>query len=100
MNIFKQAQKLQTELIKKQEELARKTIKVSSGGGAVTVEINGKQEMLSLKIAPELISSQDSNMLEDIVLAACNEALKKSKELMAEELSKLTGGLRLPPGLF
>lgn len=100
VNIFKHAQKLQSELIKKQEELAQKTVKVSSGGGAVTIEANGKQELISLKINPEVITSQDKEMLEDLILAACNEALKKSKELMAEELSKLAGGMKLPPGLF
>lgn len=98
-NLFKQAQKLQSGLIKKQEELAQKIVKVSSGGGAVTIEVNGKQELISLKINPEVIASKDKEMLEDLILAACNEALKKSKELMAEELSKLTGGMNLPPGL-
>ena len=99
-NIFRQAQKLQSELIKKQEELGCKTVKASSGGGAVIIEVNGKQELVSLKINPEVIASQDKEMLEDLILAACNEALKKSKELMAEELSKLAGGMKLPPGLF
>jgi len=99
-NLFKQAQQLQSGLIKKQEELAQKIVKVSSGGGAVTIEVNGKQEIVSLKINPEVIASQDKEMLEDLILAACNEALKKSKDLMAEELSKLTGGMNLPPGLL
>jgi len=99
-NLFKQAQKLQSGLVKKQEELAQKVIKVSSGGGAVTIEVNGKQELISLKINPEVIASQDKEMLEDLILTACNEALKESRELMAEELSKLTGGMNLPPGLF
>jgi len=99
-NLFKQAQQLQSGLIKKQEELAQKIVKVSSGGGAVTIEVNGKQEIVSLKINPEVIASQDQEMLEDLILAACNEALKKSKDLMAEELSKLTGGMNLPPGLL
>ena len=99
-NLLKQAQKLQADLIKKQEELAQKTVEASSGGGAVKVTINGKQEILSLKITPEVLASPDKEMLEDLVLAACNEGLKKSRELMAEELSKLTGGLPLPPGLL
>lgn len=99
-NLFKQAQKLQSGLIKKQEELAQKIVKVSSGGGAVTIEVNGKQEFVSLKINPEVIASRDKEMLEDLIMAACNEALKKSKDLMSEELSKLTGGMNLPPGLF
>jgi DNA-binding YbaB/EbfC family protein len=99
-NLLKQAQKLQADLIKKQEELAQKTVEASSGGGAVKVTVNGKQEIVSLKIHPEVLSSPDKEMLEDLVLAACNEGLKKSKELMAEELSRLSGGLPLPPGLF
>ena len=85
-NFLKQAQKLQVE--------------ASSGGGAVKVTVNGKQEILSLKINPEVLASPDKEMLEDLILAACNEGLKKSRELMAEELSKLTGGLPLPPGLL
>lgn len=100
MNIVKQAQKLQADLLKKQEELKNKVIQLSSGGGAVTIEINGNQEILSLKINPDVIASQDKEMLEDVILAACNEALKKSKEMVGEELSKLTGGMKLPPGLF
>lgn len=99
-NLLKQAQKLQADLVKKQEELAHKTVEASSGGGAVKVTVNGKQEIVFLKINPEVLSSPDKEMLEDLVLAACNEGLKKSRELMAEELSTLTGGLPLPPGLF
>ena len=99
-NFLKQAQKLQADLIKKQEELSLKTVEASSGGGAVKVTVNGKQEILSLKINPEVLASPDKEMLEDLILAACNEGLKKSRELMAEELSKLTGGLPLPPGLL
>lgn len=99
-NLLKQAQKLQTAFIKKQEELAQKTVEASSGGGAVKVTVNGRQEILSLNINPEVLASPDKEMLEDLVLAACNEGLKKSRELMAEEMSKLTGGLPMPPGLF
>lgn len=99
-NLLKQAQKLQADLIEKQEELSRKTVEGSSGGGAVKVTVNGRQEILSLKINPEVLASPDKEMLEDLILAACNEGLKKSRELMAEELSKLTGGLPLPPGLL
>lgn len=100
MNLFKQAQKLQAELLKKEEELAQKIVSASSGGGAVRVEANGKQELISIKINPEVISPEDKGMLEDLVLAGCNEALKKSRELMAEELAKVTGGMKLPPGVF
>ena len=99
-NLLKQAQKLQADLIKKQEELAQKTVEAGSGGGAVKVTVNGRQEILSLKINPEVLASPDKEMLEDLVLAACNEGLKKSRELMAEEMAKLTGGLPLPPGLL
>lgn len=99
-NLLKQAQKLQTDLVKKQEELAQKIVTVSSGGGAVTVTVNGKQEIVSIKITPDILDSTDKGMLEELIQAACNEGLKKSRELMAQELSQLTGGLPLPPGLF
>ena len=78
-NLLKQAQKLQTDLIKKQEELAQKIVTASSGGGAVTVTVNGKQEIVSLKIAPDILGSTDKGMLEELIQADCNEGLKKSR---------------------
>ncbi len=94
--IMKQAQKMQEQMARIQEELATKTVEASAGGGMVTVIANGRQEILSVKISPEVINSQDSGMLEDLVAAAVNEALRLSRELLQEEMSKLTGGLRIP----
>jgi DNA-binding YbaB/EbfC family protein len=79
-----------------QEEIAKKKVDATAGGGMVTVEANGKQELLSIKIDPEVINKDDAQMLEDLVLAACNEALRKSRELVQQELGKLTGGLKIP----
>lgn len=95
-NIMKEAQKLQQQMAAMQEEIARKKVEATAGGGMVTVEVNGKQEILSIKIDPEVVSKDDVPMLEDLVLAAANEALRKSRELVQQELGKLTGGLKLP----
>ena len=95
-NIMKQAQKMQAQIAKVQEELADKTVEASSGGGMVTVVVNGKQEVLSIKIEPEVIDAQDKEMLQDLVVAAVNEGLRKSQEMVAEEMKKITGGLQIP----
>jgi len=95
-NIMKEAQKLQQQMEKIQAEVAQKKVEATAGGGMVTVEANGKQEVVSIKIDPEVVSRDDVQMLEDLVLAACNEALRKSREMMQQELGKLTGGLRIP----
>ncbi len=97
--IMKQAQKLQEKIAQLQEELADKTVEASSGGGMVTVVANGKQEIVSIKIDPEVVNKDDVDMLEDLVLAAVNEAKKRAEELAKDELAKVTGGL-VPPGLF
>jgi DNA-binding YbaB/EbfC family protein len=97
--IMKQAQKMQEKIAQLQEELAEKTVEASSGGGMVTVVANGKQEIVSVKIDPEVVNKDDVEMLEDLILAAVNEAKKRAEELAKEELSKITGGL-VPPGLF
>ena len=76
--------------------MAQSKVEATAGGGMVTVEANGKQEIVSIKIDPEVINRDDVQMLEDLVLAACNEALRKSREMMQQELGKLTGGLRFP----
>jgi len=94
--IMRQAQELQAKLAKAQEELASATIEASSGGGAVKVTVNGQQEVQSVKISPEAINPDDAEMLEDLVLAAINEAMSKSRELAAERLGKITGGLKIP----
>jgi hypothetical protein len=93
---MKQAQKIQSEMARVQEELSRKTVEASSGGGMVTVVANGKQEIISVKIEPEVVTSGDIEMIQDLVLAAVNEALKKSQEMVAEEMRKITGGLNIP----
>ena len=95
-NMMKEAQKLQEKMAAMQEEIAKKKVDATAGGGMVTVEANGKQEILSIKIDPEVINKDDAQMLEDLVLAACNEALRKSRELVQQELGKLTGGLKIP----
>jgi DNA-binding YbaB/EbfC family protein len=95
-NIMRQAQELQARLAKVQEELAEAKIEASSGGGAVTVTVNGQQQVLSVKISPEAIEPDDVEMLEDLVLAAVNEALTKSQEMAAKRMGKITGGLNIP----
>jgi len=97
MNKFiRQAKELQAKLLKAQEELSNTTLEVSSGGGAVKVTINGKQEVQSVKILPEVIDPDDVELLEDLVLTAVNEAIAKSQEVAAEHLGGLTGGLKIP----
>lgn len=95
-NMMKEAQKLQEKMLAMQDEIAKKKVDATAGGGMVTVEANGKQELLSIKIDPEVINKDDAQMLEDLVLAACNEALRKSRELVQQELGKLTGGMKIP----
>ena len=95
-NMMKEAQKLQEKMLAMQEEIAKRKVEATAGGGMVTVEVNGKQEILSVKIDPEVINTDDAQMLEDLVLAACNEALRKSRELVQQELGKLTGGMKIP----
>ncbi len=95
-NLFKKAQQLQEKMAKLQEELSEKTVETSAGGGMVTVVANGKQEIVSIKIDPEIVGENDIEMLEDLVLAAVNEALSQAKELVNEEMNRLTGGIKLP----
>jgi nucleoid-associated protein EbfC len=95
-NIMKEAQKLQAQMAAMQEEVAKKKVDATAGGGMVTVEANGKQELTAIKIDPEVVNKEDVQMLEDLVLAAANEALRKSRELVQQELGKLTGGLKIP----
>lgn len=98
-NIFKQAKMMQEKMAQIQEEAGHKKVTATSGGGMVEVTANGKQEILGIKIEPEVLKSNDVEMLSDLVIAAVNEALKKSKELVTSEMSALTGGLNIP-GLF
>jgi len=100
-NLMKEAQKLQAQLESLKEEVAKRRVEASAGGGMVVVEANGNQEVLAVKIDREVITPEDPQMLEDLVLAAVNEALRKAREMVASEMSKLAGGLggKLP-GLF
>ena len=95
-NMMKEAQKLQAQLEALREEVAKKKVEATAGGGMVTVEASGNQEIVSIKIDREVINPEDAEMLEDLVLAARNEALRKSREMVQAEMGKITGGLRIP----
>ena len=97
--MLKQAKKMQEQMMKMQEEMEEKVYEASSGGGAVTVKISGKREVQEIKLSPEVVDPDDVEMLEDLITAAMNEALRKVEESSAGEMSKLTGGLNIP-GLF
>lgn len=94
--MVKQAKKLQEEMAKKQVELLEMVITGSAGGGAVTAKVNGKQQVLEVKIKPEVVDPEDVEMLEDLVTAALNDAIKQSQDLVSAEMAKLTGGLNIP----
>jgi DNA-binding YbaB/EbfC family protein len=98
-DLMKQAQVLKERLARLQEEAAKKTVEATAGGGMVTVVANGKQEIVSIKIDPEVVNPQEVEMLQDLILAAVNEARRKAQELLAEEMKSLTGGIQIP-GLF
>ena len=90
---------MHTKIAQLQEEMAAKTVEGSSGGGMVNILMNGKQEILSVRIDPEVVNREDIEMLQDLMTAAVNEAIRKSHEMMQEEMKKITGGLSIP-GLF
>jgi DNA-binding YbaB/EbfC family protein len=98
-NILKQAQQMHARISQLQEEMAEKTVEASSGGGMVNIVMNGKQEVMTVRIDPEVVNREDTEMLQDLIAAAVNEAIRKSQEMMAEEMKKITGGLSIP-GLF
>lgn len=100
--IMKQAQQFQARVAKLQEELGERTVEASAGGGMVTVVANGRQEIVSIAIDPEVIDPEDREMLQDLVMAAVNDGLAKAKEMVNEEMGKLTKGMNLPnlPGLM
>ena len=98
-NLMKQAQKLQRDMEQAQKELETKEFESSVGGGAVVVKVSGKKELTSIKIKEEVVDADDVEMLEDLVLSAVNEALKKAEEASSNQMGKLTGGLNIP-GLF
>lgn len=100
-NLVKEAQKLQAQLETLKEEVGKRKVEASAGGGMVVVEANGNQEIVSVKIDRDAITPDDPQMLEDLVLAAVNEALRKAREMVAGEMSKIAGGIGGKiPGLF
>jgi DNA-binding YbaB/EbfC family protein len=95
-NIMKQAKKLQERMTSLQNELALRTVEASAGGGMVSVLVNGKHELVSLKIEKEVVNPEDVDMLQDLILAAVNEGMRKAQEMAAAEMAKLTGGINIP----
>ena len=95
-NMMKQAQQLQSKMMKLQEELADRTVESSSGGGMVKVTANGRQQVSSIQIEKEVVDPDDVEMLQDLILAAINDALAKAQEMVSSEMGKLTGGLNIP----
>jgi len=95
-NMMKQAQKLQAKMLKLQEELAQKTVEATAGGGMVKVVASGKQQILSIDIEKEVVDPEDIDMLQDLLLAAVNDALNKSQEMVSSEMGRLTGGMNIP----
>lgn len=98
-DLMKHAQRLKAEMDRLQAEAATKTVEGSAGGGMVTATVNGKGDLLSVRIDPEAARDPDLEMLQDLIVAAANDALRKARELLAQDVSRLTGGLGLP-GLF
>lgn len=96
---LKQAQAMQEQLAKIQQAAAAKTVDGTAGGGMVTVTVSGAMQVAAVKIDPEVIKSGDTEMLQDLIVAAANDALRKAREMMTEEMKSLTGGLQIP-GLF
>jgi DNA-binding YbaB/EbfC family protein len=104
-DMMRQAKVLQDKMAKMQEELGERVLESSVGGGMVVARANGRQELLSIELEPEVVDPDDIEMLQDLVVAAVNDVMKKSQDMVAEEMSKLTGGIKLPggmkiPGLF
>ena len=99
-SMLKQAQKMQEEMAEKQAELELREYDVAAGGGVINVKINGKKEILSVNIDPEVIDPEDKETLEDLIVAAVNEAIKKVEAISAEEMQKITGSMNLPAGMF
>jgi nucleoid-associated protein EbfC len=95
-NIMKQAQMMQQKIARMQQELETRQVEASAGGGMVTAVVNGKQQLVALRIERSVVDPEDVEMLQDLVVAATNEAIKKSQEMMQEEMGKITGGFNLP----
>lgn len=99
---MKQIQKMQAEMVKVQEELGNKTVTATAGGGAVKIEVSGKLEIKQLEIDTEVVNADDVEMLQDLIIAAVNEGIKKAQDMANEEMGKVTGNLKIPglPGMF
>jgi len=95
-DLMRQAQKLQDEMMKAQEEAKKKTVEATAGGGMVTVVASGAGELISIRIEKDVVNPDDVEMLQDLILAASNEAIRRAQETVNSEMSKLTGGLNLP----
>ncbi len=98
-NMMKQAQQMQQKMMRIQEEMEQREVEASAGGGMVTAVVNGKQQVLSIKIDPGVVDSDDVEMLQDLIMVAINDAIGRSQEMMQQEMAKLTGGMNIP-GLF
>jgi len=98
--MMKKVQKLQAEMAKLQEELKSRTVETTVGGGAVKVVVTGEKKVQSIKIDPSAVDPDDIEMLEDLIMAAVNDAMKKVDDMMTQEMGRLTNGLKLPPGMF
>ena len=94
--LLKQAQEMQSKLAKVQEDLAHKTVDATAGGGMVSVTVNGQLAVTAIKIDPSVIDAEDAEMLQDLIMAAVNEGLRRAREMVSEEMSKLTGGFKIP----
>ena len=95
-DMMKQAQKLQSKMMELQEEMANKMVEATAGGGMVTVVVNGKQEIVSISIDPDVVDRQEIEMLQDLIVAAVNEGIRRAQQIWAEEMKKLTGGMAIP----
>ncbi len=95
-NIMKQAKKMQERMVELQEELATKSVEATAGGGVGAVKGNGKFEILSLKIEKEVVNPEDVEMLQELIVAAVNEGIRKAQEMAASEMGKITGGMQIP----
>lgn len=98
-NMMKQVQQMQKKMQEVQEEVEKRELEVSAGGGAIAVKINGKKEIMSIEIKPEVIDPDDVEMLQDLIVAAVNEAIRSAEEMVSKEMSKVTGNMNIP-GLF
>jgi DNA-binding YbaB/EbfC family protein len=98
-SIVRQAQKMQAQIAKVQEEIGKKKVEASTGGGVVTAVVNGNRELLEVKIDPEVVDPEDVEILEEMVIGAVNQAMQTAEDMMNTEVEKITGGMSIP-GLF